>query len=261
VNLASAWGISKWVAGIARERTAPRFARRSFRSQFRPNGSGEPVVLFDDTFNNHFRPQTAAAAQKLLAASGCAVQLPARHVCCGRPYYDYGMLDEAKRALERVLQVVPPGRPTVVLEPGCLSVFRDELRRLLPQAAQRAAQFVSLGELLAKRNFVGKASGRVLMHAHCHQKALWGTAADVQVLRNSGIEAMVPDTGCCGMSGSFGYRPQHAETSRRIAGLALLPALAAAPDACVVANGFSCREQIETLAGRPTLHLAELLSA
>jgi Fe-S oxidoreductase len=97
------------------------------------------------------------------------------------------------------------------------------------------------------------------MHAHCHQKALWGTAADVQLLRASGCEVLAPDTGCCGMAGSFGYRPQHAATSRRIAELALLPALKAAPDALVVANGFSCREQIEALAGRRTLHLAEVL--
>jgi Fe-S oxidoreductase len=100
----------------------------------------------------------------------------------------------------------------------------------------------------------------VLMHAHCHQKALWGTSADLEVLKSSGCEVIAPDTGCCGMAGSFGYRPQHAEASRRIAGLALLPALEAAPDAVVLANGFSCREQIETLARRPTLHLAELLA-
>ena len=261
VNWLSSLGVSKRIAGVDPGRTLPRFAARSFRAQFRPSAGGEPVVLFDDTFNNHFRPETAAAAQKLLAAGGCAVELPARHVCCGRPYYDYGMLNEAKRALERVLEAVPSGCPVVVLEPGCLSVFRDELRQLLPQSAHRAAQFVSLGEFLAKRNFVGKATGRVFMHAHCHQKALWGTQADVSLLRSSGCDVLTPDTGCCGMSGSFGYRPQHAETSRRIAGLALLPALEAAPDAAVVANGFSCREQIESLGGRRTLHLADLLSS
>jgi Fe-S oxidoreductase len=216
-------------------------------------------VLFDDTFNNHFRPQTAKAAQQLLEAAGCAVELPSRRMCCGRPYYDYGMLDQARHALERVLRFLPADRPVVVLEPGCLSVFRDELRQLLPAEAARAAQFFSLSEFLTKKNFRGKASGSVLMHAHCHQKALWGTQADVALLRSSGIEVLSPDTGCCGMGGSFGYRPQHAETSRRIAALELLPALEAAPDLPVVANGFSCREQIEGLAGRPTLHIAEVL--
>ena len=250
-------GLSKALAGVARERTLPKFAAHTFRSQFKPSAGGERVVLFDDTFNNHFRPQTAGAAQKLLEAAGCAVELPAKHVCCGRPYYDYGMLDEAKRALEGVLQVLAPqldaGAPVVVLEPGCLSVFRDELRQLLPddpRAARLTAQVMSLGEVLHKRGFSGKAEGRVLVHSHCHQKALWGAKADLEVLTAAGCEVIAPDTGCCGMSGSFGYKPEHVETSRRIAGLALLPALAGAKDAVVVASGFSCREQIE-VACRP----------
>ncbi|HSA89498.1 MAG TPA: FAD-binding and (Fe-S)-binding domain-containing protein [Burkholderiales bacterium] len=265
-NAFSRTAFLKRLAGVAPERQLPGFAPRTFRSQFRPNRKGEPVVLFDDTFNNHFRPQTAAAAQEVLARAGCAVELPARRVCCGRPYYDYGMLDEAKRALERVLEVLGPrldaGVPVVVLEPGCLSVFRDELRRLVPgaeRAARLAAQAVSLSEILKKKSFTGKVHGRVLVHSHCHQKALWGTTADLSILSESGCEVLSPDTGCCGMAGSFGYRPQHAEASRNIAGLALMPALAAAGDAAVVANGFSCREQIETLTGRRTLHLAELL--
>jgi Fe-S oxidoreductase len=188
-------------------------------------------------------------------------------VCCGRPYYDFGMLDEARAALERVLEVLAPelerGNPVVVLEPGCLSVFRDEMRQLLPgdaRAGQLAAQAVSLAEILQKRGFAANTRARVLMHGHCHQKALWGTAAEVALLKASGCEVLAPDTGCCGMSGSFGYRPEQTAASRRIAALGVLPALRAAPDAVVVANGFSCREQIETLAHRPALHLAELLA-
>ncbi|MGH8518582.1 MAG: (Fe-S)-binding protein, partial [Panacagrimonas sp.] len=260
VNAVARNPLSKWVAGVSGDRSLPKFAPRTFRSGFKSGGTGERVVLFDDTFNNHFRPGTASAAQKVLQAAGCAVELPASRVCCGRPYYDYGMLDEAKRALEGVLKTIDDRVPVVVLEPGCLSVFRDELRQLLPAQAARSAQFVSLGELLKKRNFKAKASGSVLMHGHCHQKALWGVGADAEILRASGFEVSTPDTGCCGMSGSFGYRPEHAEASRRIAGLALLPALDAARGALVVANGFSCREQIEGLAKRPTLHLAELLA-
>jgi Fe-S oxidoreductase len=267
VNAVSGLRISKALAGVARDRTLPKFAPNTFRSQFKPAAGGERVVLFDDTFNNHFRPQTAGAAQKLLEAAGCAVELPAKHVCCGRPYYDYGMLDEAKRALEGVLQVLAPqleaGAPVVVLEPGCLSVFRDELRQLLPddpRAAKLTRQVVSLGEFLRGRNLQAAAPSRVFIHSHCHQKALWGAKADLELLTAAGCEVIAPDTGCCGMSGSFGYKPEHVEASRRIAGLALLPALEGAKDAVVVASGFSCREQIEALAGRPTLHLAEVLA-
>jgi Fe-S oxidoreductase len=150
----------------------------------------------------------------------------------------------------------------VVLEPGCLSVFRDELRRFFPRdarAARLAASVTSLAEWLLKKNVKSEHRGPVLMHAHCHQKSLWGTSADVQILKDAGCEVAAPDIGCCGMAGSFGYRPEFYETSRRIAGLELLPALESAGERIVVANGFSCREQIEALSGRRTLHLAELL--
>jgi FAD/FMN-containing dehydrogenase/Fe-S oxidoreductase len=270
----------KKLIGMAAERTPPKLAPRSFRSQFKaprvkplprfkPYLGGERVVLFDDTFNNHFRPTTALAAQRVLEAAGCAVELPGAHLCCGRPYYDAGVLDEAKQALERILHVLAPpleaGVPLVVLEPGCLSVFRDELAQLFPddpRAARLRSSAVSLSEFLASRGTRVKvaAGKRIVMHAHCHQKALWGTQSDLAVLRAAGCEVSAPDTGCCGMAGAFGYRAEFYAASRRIAELALLPSLAARPDADVLACGFSCREQIEALAGRPTLHIAELLA-
>ena len=252
--------IGKPLAGIAPARSLPKFARRTFRSDFSSASKGERVILFDDTFNNHFRPETAAAAQRVLEAAGCAVELPAAHVCCGRPYYDFGMLTSARRALRRVLDVLDGDAPVVVLEPGCLSVFRKELGQLMPnsmRAKRLAARTRSLAEFLHERDFAPKVEGEVLFHGHCHQKALWGTKADLALL--SGASA--PDTGCCGMSGSFGYREPFYEASRRIAGMELLPALERSRNARVVADGFSCREQIEGLSGRQTLHLAELLSA
>jgi Fe-S oxidoreductase len=249
--------LGKRIAGIAAEREMPKF-RKSFRSQFTAEGKGEPVILFDDTFNNHLRPQTMRAAQKVLEDAGCAVELPREHVCCGRPYYDYGMLDQAKATLSRALEVLDGSKPIVVLEPGCLSVFRDELKQLFPDGRQLPV--MSLGEMLLKRGYKAKTGGKMLVHTHCHQKALWGAAADLQVLKDAGCEVIAPDTGCCGMAGSFGYRPEFYDTSKRIAGLALLPALQAAPEARVVASGFSCREQIEALGGRQTLHLAEVLA-
>ena len=257
---------TKGLAGIAAQRKAPKLAPRTFRAGFAPAGKGAPVLLLDDTFNNHFRPRTAHAAQRVLEAAGCAVELPRERVCCGRPYYDFGMLDEAKAGLENVLRVLGPrleaGVPLVVLEPGCLSVFRDELKQLFPsdpRAAQLARSVRSLAEVLKERGWERPVGGDFLLHGHCHQKALWGTGAELEVLRGAGCGVSAPDSGCCGMAGSFGYRPQFFEASARIAGLALGPALERAPRAEVIANGYSCREQIEGLLGRPTLHLAEVL--
>jgi Fe-S oxidoreductase len=156
--------------------------------------------------------------------------------------------------------------PVVVLEPACLSVFRDELAQLFPddaRAAELAGRMHSLAEFLERRGYAPpRAFGRALVQGHCHQKSLWGLQAELKLLRAAGLEVEAPDSGCCGMAGSFGLRRETQAASRRIAELALLPKLRAAePDTRVVANGFSCREQIEGLAGRSTLHLAEVLAA
>ena len=256
--------VGKRIAGVAKERPLPKFARHTFRSRFQKSQKGaERVLLLDDTFNNHFRPQTALAAQRVLEAAGCAVELPGERICCGRPYYDYGMLERAKRTLERALEVLAPqlDLPMVVLEPGCLSVFRDELGQLLPDDPRaHRLQALTLAEFLHRRGYEPpKVDRQVLVHGHCHQKALFGMKAELGLLERAGCEVSAPDTGCCGMAGSFGYRPEFYDASVRIAGLELIPALEAARDATVVANGFSCREQIEALSGRPTLHIAEML--
>jgi FAD/FMN-containing dehydrogenase/Fe-S oxidoreductase len=264
--------MAKRVAGVAAQRSLPRFAAASFKEQFERmdrRRSGDPVLLFADTFNNHFRPGTALAAAQVLEAAGCAVEVPRERICCGRPYFDFGMLDRARDSLEKLVGALAPrieaGAPLVVLEPGCLSVFKDELVQLLPRDARAvrvAERAQSLGELLAARGWTPPAiGGRALLHGHCHRKALGGVGAEAGLLREAGVDVATPDTGCCGMSGSFGFKPQHFEASRRIAELALLPALrAAGSEAAVVADGFSCREQVEDLAGRETLHFAEILA-
>jgi Fe-S oxidoreductase len=175
------------------------------------------------------------------------------------------MLRQANTALERILGALEPGVPVVMLEPACLSVFRDELKQLFPddaRAAELARNVHSLAEFLDARGYAPpRGYGRVLVQAHCHQKALWGSTADVRLLRASGLEVDAPDLGCCGMAGSFGLKAAHEAASRRIAEIALLPKLRAAPpETLVVADGFSCREQIEGLGGRPAQHLAEILA-
>ncbi|HEY6966494.1 MAG TPA: FAD-binding and (Fe-S)-binding domain-containing protein [Burkholderiales bacterium] len=274
-------GFSKKLAGIAPERSLPKLAQRSFCSQFdaihraqrdpaRAGGTrrGDPVLLFPDTFSNYFRPQSALAATRVLEAAGARVDLPKKRLCCGRPFYDFGMLAEAKAALQEVLQALAPqiesGTPVVVLEPGCHSVFRDELLKLFPDdpmAARLAKQTVTLAEVLQARKWKpAQLGGTALLHGHCHQKALGSTRADVALLQAAGVETAAPDTGCCGMAGAFGFREQTYAASVKIGNLSVLPKVrAAAADALIVADGFSCREQIEGLSGRRTLHLAEVL--
>jgi FAD/FMN-containing dehydrogenase/Fe-S oxidoreductase len=265
-GLANAFGaLGRPIAGLSAARKLPRVAAKSLRAQFAPQGGGERVILFDDTFNGYFRPATGLAAARVLAHAGCRVELPRAHLCCGRPYYDAGMLDKAKTAIERILAALEPDVPVVVLEPACLSVFRDELQQLLPEDARAkalAARVHSLAEFLDARDYApGRTFGHALVQGHCHQKALWGTTAEVKLLRATGLEVEAPDTGCCGMAGSFGLRAATEAASRRIAEAALLPRLRAAPpDTVVVADGFSCREQIEGLGARSTQHLAEVLA-
>ncbi|HSG75415.1 MAG TPA: FAD-binding and (Fe-S)-binding domain-containing protein [Burkholderiales bacterium] len=253
------------VAGLSTTRRMPRLAAQSLRARFVPQGAGERVILFDDTFNGYFRPATGLAAARVLAHAGCSVELPKAHLCCGRPYYDAGMLDQAKAALGRVLEALEPDVPVVVLEPACLSVFRDELKQLFAdddRAQALAARVHSLAEFLDARGYAPPRSfGRALLQPHCHQKALWGSAAEVRLLRAAGLEVEAPDLGCCGMAGSFGLKAAHEAASRRIAEIALLPRLRAAPpDTLVVADGFSCREQIEGLSDRTAQHFAEVLA-
>jgi Fe-S oxidoreductase len=264
--LANALGaLGRPIAGLAAGRKLPRVAARSFRSQFVAAGEGERVILLDDTFNGYFRPATAVAAARVLAHAGCRVELPREHLCCGRPYYDAGMLDRAKTALETALQVLEPGVPVVILEPACLSVFRDELQQLFPgdaRAEDLARRTRSLAEFLDQRGYAPRrVFGRALLQGHCHQQALAGMGPDVKLLRAAGLEVEAPDFGCCGMAGSFGFRQETGAAARRIAELALLPKLrAATPDTVVVADGISCREQIEGLGGRTAQHLAEVLA-
>jgi Fe-S oxidoreductase len=279
----------KWLGGVSQRRDVPKFATRTFVEWFRSRTSdgaasadaapaqsnsrqsaGAPrVVLWPDTFNNYFHPQTAMAATEVLEAAGFEVIVPTAPVCCGRPLYDYGFLTRAKKTLRTVLRVVRPhldaGLPIVVLEPSCLAVFRDELQSLFPtdEGAKRlGARTFLLSEFLRKERpqFRPRLPRRVMLHGHCHHKAIATLSDEEALLRDMGADLESLDSGCCGMAGSFGFEADHFEVSQQVGELVLLPAVRrAAADTLIVADGFSCREQIAQGTSRRAVHLADAL--
>ena len=267
--------LAKALTGMHPARRVPRFARRTFQREVARRGtrggSGPRVVLWPDTFNNHFHPETAMAALEVLEHAGFDVTVPAQRVCCGRPLYEFGLLDRARAYLERTLEAmreeIDRGAFFVVLEPACASVFRDEMPNLLAgnaRAERLAKQTVTLAQLLVRQGFDPplRLERRALMHPHCHQHAVLGTQDEMQLLRGIGIDLDVPDAGCCGMAGSFGFEKSKYDVSVACGERVLLPAVrAAAGDTLIVADGFSCREQIAQLTGRRALHLADVLAS
>jgi Fe-S oxidoreductase len=263
--------LAKLAAGVAGERELPAFAARTFRQWFAArepvNPQGHRVILWPDTFNNHFHPETAIAATEVLEAAGFRVALPPAGLCCGRPLYDFGMLDLAQQQLRRILHSleadIRDGTPIVAIEPACASVFRDELLNLFPNdsRARRLARQVRLfGDFLAGSSWEApRLEARAVVHGHCHHKATFGMAGDLALLDKLGVTCTMPETGCCGMSGSFGFHPERYPLSIKLAERALLPAVRRADsDTYIVANGYSCREQIAQGTSRRALHVAEI---
>ncbi|HJQ39491.1 MAG TPA: FAD-linked oxidase C-terminal domain-containing protein [Thermoanaerobaculia bacterium] len=275
--------LMKMLGGVASQRTMPRFARKTFRQRFDverrasarrfvPGGlkpaAPRRVVLWPDTFNNHFRPETALAAVEVLERAGYTVTIPKKRVCCGRPLYDWGFLDRAKKLLRETLDVLKPqldeGLPVIGLEPSCVSVFRDELTNLLPNdasAKQLAKSTLTLSEFLLRENVpLPTLKSKAIVQSHCHHKSVMRFDAEETVLRATGLDLQHPDSGCCGMAGAFGFEGKHYDISMRIGERVILPLVRnASDDTIIIANGFSCREQIEQATGRETQHLAEVL--
>jgi Fe-S oxidoreductase len=228
------------------------------------------VLLWPDTFNNHFHPATAHAAVEVLEAAGYEVAIPPKRLCCGRPLYEFGMLDRARRYLRDILATleedIAKATPIVVLEPACASTFRDELVDLLfrdEQARRLSKQVVLLEELLVREADwkPPPLERRAIVHGHCHQQAILGMDAQREALERAGVRCDIPDAGCCGMAGSFGFEKEKYDVSMACAERVLLPALRAADDSTlVIANGFSCREQVEQATGERPLHLAQVLA-
>ena len=208
---------------------------------------------------------------EVLEAAGLRVTIPRSVLCCGRPLYDYGMLDLARRTLRQILHVlrdeIESGVPVIVLEPSCAAVFRDELIALFPDdenARRLSAQTYVLAEFLRKKapEFRTPAlARRAILQGHCHQRAIMKMSDEEEILRRMGLEVTTPEPGCCGMAGAFGFeRGEHYDVSMRCAERALLPEVRRASlETLVIADGFSCREQIRQGTAREALHLAEVL--
>jgi FAD/FMN-containing dehydrogenase/Fe-S oxidoreductase len=265
--------VAKKLGGIAPERAIPPIARVPFTSDRRasPAGSRGRVLLWPDTFTNHFDPSIAADAVAVLEQLGYTVELPPRAVCCGLTWTSTGQVGTAQKVLRRSLRTIAPwladGVPVVGLEPSCTAALKADGPELLPDeplAASLATGVRTFAEVLAGhadelRATVVTPGGRALVQVHCHQHAEIGTDADAAVMAALGVDAEVLDSGCCGLAGNFGFEKGHYEVSMACAERVLLPAVRAAdPDVAVLADGFSCRTQLRQAGTREPLHLAQL---
>ncbi|GGM46421.1 dimethylmenaquinone methyltransferase [Longimycelium tulufanense] len=272
--------VGKRVAGIAPQREIPRFAPRTFQRWWRqyrcPESAvpGDPrtVVLWPDTFTNHYHPHIARAAVRVLQAAGFRVVVPEQALCCGLTWISTGQLDMAAKMIRRTLRALRPWIRTdtlvVGLEPSCTAVFRADMEELMPDdedVRRLRRRFVTLAEILTS-HLPGPWSPpqvhrEALIQTHCHQHAVLGFGPDVELMRQIGLDAEVLDSGCCGLAGNFGFEKDHYDVSMACAERALLPAVReAAPDTVLLADGFSCRTQIEHGSTRHARHLAEVLA-
>ena len=267
--------LAKAAVRMAPQRDIPPFAEQSFRDWWRargrgPNAGGQRVILWADTFNTYFHATTARHAVEVLEAAGYDVVVPERVLCCGRPLYDYGMLDLAKSQLREILDALRPeieaGTPVVGLEPSCTSVFKDELLNMFPNdhdARRLAQQTMLFGDFLASAEHwaAPPLHRKVLLHGHCHHKSVLGMEGDRKVLHALGVDLTELDDGCCGMAGAFGFEAgEHYDVSVACGELEYIPKVRdAAPDTIVIGDGFSCREQAAQTTRRQGLHLADVV--
>jgi Fe-S oxidoreductase/FAD/FMN-containing dehydrogenase len=267
--------LAQLAAGIDHNRPLPTFAPMTLQAWFRQRGgttnpNGRPVVLFPDTFNNHLHTDVGVACVEALEDAGWQVIMPDGRICCGRPLYDYGFLDQAETYLHRVLEQlrehIRAGTPIVGMEPSCLAVFKDELTKVLPHdddAARLAKNAYHFGEFL--RTFEIEAphlDGAAMLWGHCHHRATGGVDTEKQVLEQMGLDTDSVEGGCCGLAGSWGFEDGKWQISLDCGEQAYLPAARdAAPDTLIVANGFSCQTQLQDApdVDRTALHLAQVI--
>lgn len=266
--------IARFAGGIDQKRPLPKFAPMTLQQWFRQRGGsknphGRPVVLFPDTFNNHLHTQVGVACVEAIEAAGWNVIMPEGHICCGRPLYDYGFLDQAERYLHNVIDKLRPyirdGIPVVGMEPSCLAVFKDELPKMLPndEDAERLTELaMHFGEFFATYDVdVPHVEGDALLWGHCHHRATGGVDPEQHVLERMGLDVESLKGGCCGLAGSWGFEDGKYDISMDCGDQKLLPAVRAAnKETLVVANGFSCKTQIaDAKTKRRALHLGEVM--
>jgi Fe-S oxidoreductase len=275
VNRMARMPLAKRLGGIAPEREIPAFAEQTFTSWFGGRATTGPaatrgtVVLWPDTFTNHLAPEVGRAAVEVLEAAGYEVVLPSGPVCCGLTWISTGQLRVARRRIKRSLARLAPhlaaGTPIVGLEPSCTAALRRDAAELLPDdalATAVATSTVTFAEFLTRSGWEPpQVSTDALVQTHCHQHAVLGFDADRSLMAKAGINAVVPDSGCCGLAGNFGFEKGHYDVSTAVGERVLLPAVrAAAPSTAIVADGFSCRTQIGHGTPRRAVHLAQLLA-
>jgi FAD/FMN-containing dehydrogenase/Fe-S oxidoreductase len=266
--------LAKLAAGMAPERSIPEFAPMTLQQWWRRRGgtqnpSGRRVVLWPDTFNNHFHTDVGVACVEAIEAAGWQVVIPEGHACCGRPLYDYGFLDLAQRYLENTLELlrdeIRQGTPVVGIEPSCLAVFKDELTGMLPHdddAGRLAKNAMHFTEFFEHYQIpVPRLERKALVWGHCHHKATGGMDPEHSLLKRMGLEIEPVSGGCCGLAGSWGFEQGHHEISMQCGEQALLPAVReTAEQTLVIANGFSCKTQIQQSdATRNALHVAQVM--
>jgi Fe-S oxidoreductase len=267
---------SKFISGISAARKLPALASVPYKQWYRKNKKttgGKPVILWADTFNNYFFPDALKSATVILERNGFNVIVLEENLCCGRPLYDFGMLDTARKKLNEIIHVV--GKyvaeeiPFVGLEPSCVSVFRNEMKNLFPGDSfvnQFADNFFTFAEFIDKYSGefeLNKSNKEIIYHGHCHQKAMLNDPIEVSLLQKLSDHVTIPSTGCCGLAGSFGFqRGEKYKISMQLGEMSLFPAIKKAQsDTIIVADGFSCREQIIHGTGKRPLHLSELLNS
>ncbi|MGO4572626.1 FAD-binding and (Fe-S)-binding domain-containing protein [Microvirga sp. 2TAF3] len=268
--------LAKAAGGIAQQRSIPRFASEPFTDWFRhreaPRNGGPRVLLWPDTFNNYFRPGTAIAATKVLEELGFQVVIPGRPLCCGRPLYDWGWLGAAKRLWRQTMttlsEEIRAGTPFIGLEPACLASFRDELTNLFPEndlAKRLSEQSIFFSDFVSGHadgfELRPDAQAKALVQIHCHQHAVIKADGERKLLDRLDLDYNVMPSGCCGMAGAFGFSAETYDVAMAVGERVVLPTVRTAdPETFILANGYSCREQIEQGTGRETLHVAELMA-